>query len=130
MFTKKNNIYIDEINSYKKKLSEYKTKIIILKKKIDELYNKDNKYRKQNIIPLYNYNNEYENNNQKDNYLFKNQNLTPIKYSNKNKSHTVRRSRKSEEFIDYKIDNEENNLQNEQKQFVKDYKIFLDNLKY
>ena len=128
MYTKKNKIYIDEINSYKVKLTEYKRKIILLKKKIDELYNKGGK---QNIISLFNYNNEYGYNNQENEIFFKNRNLTPIRIMNKNKSYTVRRNIKGNEASnELNLDNEESNLHKEQKQFVQDYKNFLDNLKY
>ena len=128
MYSKKNKIYIDEINSYKLKLTEYKRKIILLKKKIDELYNKGGK---QNIISLFNYHNEYGYNNHKNEIFFKNRNLTPIRIMNKNKSYTVRRNIKENEASnELNLDNEESNLHKEQKQFVKDYKNFLDNLKY
>ena len=128
MYTKKNKIYIDEINSYKVKLTEYKRKIILLKKKIDELYNKGGK---QNIISLFNYHNEYGYNNQENEIFFKNRNLTPIRIMNKNKSYTVRRNIKENEASnELNLDNEESNLHKEQKQFVQDYKNFLDNLKY
>ena len=128
MYTKKNKIYIDEINSYKVKLTEYKRKIILLKKKIDELYNKGGK---QNIISLFNYHNEYGYNNQENEIFFKNRNLTPIRIMNKNKSYTVRRNIKGNEASnELNLDNEESNLHKEQKQFVQDYKNFLDNLKY
>ena len=128
MYTKKNKIYIDEINSYKVKLTEYKRKIILLKKKIDELYNKGGK---QNIISLFNYHNEYGYNNQGNEIFFKNRNLTPIRIMNKNKSYTVKRNMKGNEASnELNLDNEESNLHKEQKQFVQDYKNFLDNLKY
>ncbi len=128
IYTKKNDEFINEINLYKMKLSEYKQKIIILKKKIDELYNRGDDVPR--ITHFYNNNN---NNNNNNNYLNKREktlrNLTPNRITNKTKVNSIRKKRsENEEYIKYNIDEKEDNLQKEQKQFVKNYRDFLEKL--
>ncbi len=110
------------------KLSEYKQKIIILKKNIDELYNTGDDVPR--ITHFYNNNN---NNNNNNNYLNKREktlrNLTPNRITNKTKVNSIRKKRsENEEYIKYNIDEKEDNLQKEQKQFVKNYRDFLEKL--
>ena len=125
IYDKKNESYLSEIKSYKEKLFEYKRKIILLKKKIDELYNERGQ---PNIISLLNYNKDYGNPIQVKGNEFKNKNFTPHRLEKKN-SFTFRKKRnQSEGFIKFNIDNKENNLQKQQRQFIQDYQIFLNNL--
>ena len=111
------------------KLSEYKQKIIILKKKIDELYN-----RGDDVPRITNFYNNNNNNNNNNNYLNKREktlrNFTPNRITSKTKLTSIRKKRsENEEYIKYNIDDEkEDNLQKEQKQFVKNYRDFLDKL--
>ena len=136
IYSKKNEMFVNEINSYKNKLSEYKTKIILLKKKIDELYNtkninniNNNHIREPQIISLFNYNKDYQVNNQMDDLLYKNKNLTPNRISNKGKGDDYRKKRdESQKILKYNRDEKEKILQNEENNFVQNYKMFLNNL--
>ena len=136
IYNKKNEMFINEINSYKNKMVEYKTKIILLKKKIDELYNSNNLNGVNNnviiephMISALNYNKDYEYNNQIEDLLNKNKNLTPNRIDIKEKKLSYRRKRnKKEKIIKYNMDEKENNLKNEQNNFIENYKMFLNNL--
>ena len=122
IYNKKNEAFINEINSYKTKLLEYKKKIIILKIKIDELYNI--KSGERGMIPIYSNmeNNEY------DKAFFKYKNLTPDRLMNKNRNKIRKKKNETKDFREYNLGEKEDTLQKEQKQFVKNYREFLEKL--
>ena len=69
-------------------------------------------------MPKYNY--SYVNKN-----IHTYRNLTPNRVMNRNKINTRRKKYENEEYMDYTFDETEDNLQKEQKQFVKNYRDFL-----
>ena len=115
IYNKRSEIYNNNLNSYKKKVDEYKNKIIILKKKIDELYDEKNQMK-----------NNPANTNKG---LLRNYTTAKLeKYRRSLSNHNKSLDIVNKTDVDI-INTEDNiNVDNEQKKFVEDYKIFLDNL--
>ena len=130
IYDNRNREFISEINSYKEKTAEYKKRIIILKKKIDEMYN--NTGFETSKISMGNIKTKYQNgyHHIRDELDLKTQNLTPNRITfRKNDFNFLNRRKESnmDQSVSY-FNEKEKNLQNQQDKFVEDYKKYLDKI--